>query len=344
MIGGKAEAVDNVVTSNTPWIEKYRPKKLSDIAHQEDVVSTLAKTLETANLPHLLFYGPPGTGKTSTILAVARELYGPKLMKKRVLELNASNERGIKVVRDKIKSFASLAVSSRESTPGYPCPPYKIIILDEADSMTKDAQSALRRTMEQYTKVTRFCIICNYVSRIIDPITSRCAKFRYKSLSSEAMISRLETICTAENVRIHPEVMPALVSVSGGDMRKSITLLQTARRLVGPEDSLRAEHINEVAGKIPDDAVDYLLKACKTKSFAQIENATKDIAAEGYPLDQILAQLQPLIADDESMTNIHKSKICIRIAECDLKLVENADEYLQLLDVLSFISTTILEK
>lgn len=231
------------VSSPSLFVSCSRPRKLDDVAHQEEVVQTLRRTLQSGNLPHLLFYGPPGTGKTSTILAMARELYGPDLMKKRVLELNASNERGIDVIRHKVKEFAQIAVGARDSVPGYPCPPFKIIILDEADSMTKDAQSALRRTMEQYTKVTRFAIICNYVSRsalrsrvrhatedvcaasvgvavshsvptlilflpdsIIEPITSRCAKFRYKPLSGESMIGRLRTIAEAEKITLQDEV------------------------------------------------------------------------------------------------------------------------------------------
>eukprot|EP00493_Phyllostaurus_siculus_P023200 UN23535 len=177
--------VDKKPEKEKPWVEKYRPKKLSDVAHQEAVTSALSTSLKTGNLSHLLFYGPPGTGKTSTILACARELYGP-LMKKRVLELNASDERGISIVRHKVKQFAQGAVGSKK-VKGHLCPPYKIIILDECDSMTNAAQSALRRTMEKYSKTTRFCLICNYVTRIMPPVASRCAKFRFQRLPMKAM-------------------------------------------------------------------------------------------------------------------------------------------------------------
>merc|ERR1719510_2750088 len=172
-------------------------------------------SLESANLPHLLFYGPPGTGKTSTILAVSRELYGPALMKSRVLELNASDERGISVVRHKVKNFAKIAVGiTKDHDPKYPCPPYKIIILDEADSMTRDAQSALRRTMEKWSKVTRFCLICNYVSRILPPVASRCAKFRFKSLPSEEISKKLASIAESEKCDVDEDTIKALEHVS----------------------------------------------------------------------------------------------------------------------------------
>eukprot|EP01124_Arcella_intermedia_P003465 TRINITY_DN11915_c0_g1_i1.p1 TRINITY_DN11915_c0_g1~~TRINITY_DN11915_c0_g1_i1.p1 ORF type:complete len:233 (-),score=42.48 TRINITY_DN11915_c0_g1_i1:113-811(-) len=187
-----------------PWVEKYRPKTVDDISHQEEVVKTLKKSLETGNLPHLLFYGPPGTGKTSTILAIAHQLYGEDVAE-RVLELNASDERGIDIIRNKVKRFSSLAVSKD--------PPYKLIILDEADMLTTDAQNALRRTMEHFSKVTRFCIICNYISRIIEPLTSRCAKFRFKSLGLSNIETRLEHISQQENISITPPVISAIAKV-----------------------------------------------------------------------------------------------------------------------------------
>ena len=182
-----------------PWVEKYRPERVDDVSHQEEVVKTLKTSIEQGSLPHLLFHGPPGTGKTTTILAVGRELFGPDLYKQRILELNASDERGISVIREKVKIFAQGAVGGQK-TSGYPCPRFKIIILDEADTMTPDAQSALRRIMETYSKVTRFCLVCNYVTRIIEPLASRCAKFRFKSLPMDSMLERMRFIAQSENV------------------------------------------------------------------------------------------------------------------------------------------------
>ncbi|KAH9879162.1 Subunit of heteropentameric Replication factor C (RF-C) [Plenodomus biglobosus] len=241
-----------------PWVEKYRPKTLSEVTAQDNTIQILSRTLQSSNLPHMLFYGPPGTGKTSTILALAKQLYGPELLKSRVLELNASDERGISIVRQKVKDFARQqlsvapnhsvmvedkdALAKGEANAGpkmvryrdlYPCPPFKIIVLDEADSMTQDAQSALRRTMETYSRMTRFCLVCNYVTRIIDPLASRCSKFRFKSLDQGNAVKRVSDIARLEGVRLDDGVAEELVRVAEGDLRKAITFLQSAARLVG---------------------------------------------------------------------------------------------------------------
>uniref|UniRef100_A0AAQ6IKS6 AAA+ ATPase domain-containing protein n=1 Tax=Anabas testudineus TaxID=64144 RepID=A0AAQ6IKS6_ANATE len=256
-----------------PWVEKYRPKCVDEVAFQEEVVAVLKKSLQGADLPNLLFYGPPGTGKTSTILAAARELYGPGLFRQRVLELNASDERGIQVIREKVKNFAQLTVAGTR-TDGKPCPPFKIIILDEADSMTAPAQAALRRTMEKESRTTRFCLICNYISRIIEPLTSRCSKFRFKPLASQIQEERLLDICDKENLKYTKESIAALVRVSEGDLRKAITFLQSATRLhVNKEITERA--VVEIAGIVPPKMIDNLLQLCFKGTFEKLEVAVR---------------------------------------------------------------------
>jgi len=218
------------VPKYVPWVEKYRPNKIDEVSHQLEVVKSLNESIKTGQVPHLLMYGPPGTGKTSTVLAMAKELFGKDFYKSRILELNASDERGIQVVRDKIKKFAQRKIATN---PGINCPPIQICILDEADSMTIDAQAALRRIIEAYSTNTRFCIICNYISKIIDPLASRCVKFRFSAISQEAQKDRLNLICDRENIKIEsPKVLDALIDISEGDLRRSINTLQTCSSFV----------------------------------------------------------------------------------------------------------------
>ncbi|CAG8609600.1 12556_t:CDS:2, partial [Acaulospora morrowiae] len=174
---------------NLPWIEKYRPKTLEELVSHEEITSTIERFIENNRVPHLLFYGPPGTGKTTTILAFARKLYGQN-WRNMTMELNASDDRGIDVVREEIKTYASMG---RIFSTGF-----KLIILDEADSMTSSAQNALRRIIEKYTNNVRFCIICNYISKIIPAIQSRCTKFRFSPIGEEQVNSRLEYIIQSE--------------------------------------------------------------------------------------------------------------------------------------------------
>ena len=281
----------------------------------------------------MLFYGPPGTGKTSTILALAKELYGPEMFRTRVLELNASDERGISIVREKVKDFARMQLSNPPPhyKDKYPCPPYKIVILDEADSMTQDAQSALRRTMETYSKITRFCLICNYVTRIIDPLASRCSKFRFKSLDQGNAKKRLEDIANNENVKLEEGTVDTLIKCSEGDLRKAITFLQSAARLVGAvkvarpkanghskkrriaddedEDAMDIDgkddaivtvgSIEEIAGVIPGKVVDGLVKAMQPQSrgavYEAVAKQVTSLVADGWSATQVVTQVRKAI-------------------------------------------------
>ncbi|XP_021775220.1 replication factor C subunit 2-like [Chenopodium quinoa] len=320
-----------LLQSSQPWVEKYRPKQVKDVAHQDEVIRVLTNTLETTNCPHMLFYGPPGTGKTTTALAIAHQLFGPELYKSRVLELNASDDRGINVVRTKIKNFAAVAVGSAQRAGGYPCPPYKIIILDEADSMTEDAQNALRRTMETYSKVTRFFFICNYISRIIEPLASRCAKFRFKPLPEGIMKSRILHICGEEGINLDSQALTTLSSISQGDLRRAITYLQGAARLYG--SSISSKDLISVSGVIPEEVVQYLLAACKSGNFDLADKAVNNVISEGYPVSQMISQLFDIIVEADDLSDEHKARIFKKLGETDKCLVDGADEYLQLLDV-----------
>ncbi|CAL1547814.1 unnamed protein product [Lymnaea stagnalis] len=319
-----------------PWIEKYRPKNVEDVAYQDEVIAVLKKSLEGSDLPNLLFYGPPGTGKTSTILAASRQLFGPELYRDRVLELNASDERGISVIREKVKKFAQLTAGGTRSD-GKPCPPFKIIILDEADSMTKDAQSALRRTMERESKTTRFCLICNYVTRIIEPITSRCAKFRFKMLAEDILSSRLKKICDEEGVLIEDTVIDAVLKTSEGDMRKAIMTLQSASRLCGKDGTISREMIYNISGVISEDYLDKLIRKCSRDSYEDLDKAIQDVIMEGFAASQLLNQLHDRIIMMENISDKQKSIICEKMAEVDKALMDGADEYLQLMALFSTI-------
>ncbi|GAB1311289.1 Subunit of heteropentameric Replication factor C (RF-C) [Madurella fahalii] len=359
-VASNAEKQPNENTRVQPWVEKYRPKTLNDVTAQDHTITVLQRTLQASNLPHMLFYGPPGTGKTSTILALAKELYGPELMKSRVLELNASDERGISIVREKVKDFARMQLTN--PPPGYkaryPCPPFKIIILDEADSMTQDAQSALRRTMETYSKITRFCLICNYVTRIIDPLASRCSKFRFKSLDQGNARRRLEEIAGLEGVGLGDGAVDALIRCSEGDLRKAITFLQSAARLVGAgasasdgdgddkmdeDDKLvTVKIIEDIAGVIPDDTIQKLVKAMRPRAagetYQAIAKVVEDMVADGWSAGQTMTQLHQAVVYDETIPDLQKNKIVMVFSEIDKRLVDGADEHLSILDLALRIS------
>ncbi|KAK6201612.1 replication factor C, subunit RFC4 [Scheffersomyces amazonensis] len=357
---GKLDQYEEERLHHTPWVEKYRPKKLEDVASQDHAVTVLQRTIESANLPHMLFYGPPGTGKTSTILALAKTLYGPRLYKTRVLELNASDERGISIVREKIKNFARLTVSNptTEDLENYPCPPYKIIILDEADSMTNDAQAALRRTIENYSSVTRFCLICNYITRIIDPLASRCSKFRFKPLNNDNALNRLKYIAEEEKINLSEGVLEEVLKISNGDLRKAITFLQSATKLsnsledveMADEDGnfesettskITVNGIQEIAGVIPDDIVNQLANTIKSKNIKSISSQVNEVILQGRSAQQVIDQLHDKFILDDTINSITKNKIAGILFNIDKRLNNGTDEHVQLLNLFVQISNAL---
>jgi|UniRef100_A0A7S4D2Y9 replication factor C subunit 2/4 len=327
---------EETTRASAPWVEKYRPQRIDDVVHQEEIVATLKKTMQSPeNLTHLLFYGPPGTGKTTTILAVCKELFGPEYIKSRVKELNASDDRGIQVVRDKVKKFAQLAVTNtpNQNQDGqfYPVPAYKIIILDEADALLPDAQMALRRMMEDFAHVTRFCLICNYVSKIVDPIISRCAKYRFKPLNKEPLHTRIKYISDREGVQISPTALRHLDAVSKGDLRMAITFLQGAQRIYG--NDLSNCDFSDIAGCVPEQVIDEYLEALFSNDVNTVQDATISITRQGFSAAQILTQLHDLVvpSPETKIDSVRKAKLIFKMSETEKCLHDGADEYLQLL-------------
>ncbi|KRZ49685.1 Replication factor C subunit 4, partial [Trichinella nativa] len=323
--------VGNAKQACTPWVEKYRPKIVDDIAYQDEVVAVLKKSLTSNDIPNLLFYGPPGTGKTSAILALCRQIFGSEIYRDRVLELNASDERGIDVIRDKVKLFSQFA-ASEITEGGKKCPPLKMIILDEADSMTKQAQAALRRTMERESKTTRFCLICNYISCIIEPITSRCAKFRFKPLTLEIQIERLKKICENESVSIDDVALSSLISFCHGDLRRAINTLQSAASFKDKKEIVQTD-IEEICQIVPEEFVEKFIAICRKGSHENMEKLVLQLQREAYSAYQFIIQLHDKLIDDLMVSDLARAKFLSKLAVCENRILAGADETLQLMDL-----------
>ncbi|KEP63902.1 UNVERIFIED_CONTAM: replication factor C subunit 2, putative [Hammondia hammondi] len=315
-----------------PWVEKYRPRRVEDMAHQVEPKKMLRRILETGNMPHLLFYGPPGTGKTSAALALVRELFGREEAKNRLLELNASDDRGIKVVRERIKQYTKTNIAKGKINPetGREMPSWKVVILDEADMMTQDAQSALRRIMEAFSRTTRFIIICNYVHRIIDPIFSRCSPHRFEPVAREAQEARIRHICDSEGLVVTSGAVDALLRISQGDLRRAVTLLQSAASIY--DDNLHEDAILEVAGQPPARIVTDFLRACQA-SPSQASSEVDNVISQGWDVCLLLQEMIRQIVVSPHLKDLQKARVVNDIAQKEFAVFQGASPHLQLLSL-----------
>jgi replication factor C subunit 2/4 len=320
-----------------PWVEKYRPATIDDVAQQDEVCGALRKSLSTGELPNLLFYGPPGTGKTTVALALVQQFFG-KDWRSRVREMNASDERGIGAIRERVKTFAQLAVGNQQDSKAN----FRVVILDEADSMTHDAQAALRRIMEEFVHVTRFIIICNYVSKIIDPLHSRCSKFRFQLVAPQFQKARLLHIAEAEKVKLGPGAMDKLIELSRGDMRAAVTLLQTAQSFYG---EINQDALVEVACAVPTEAITTLMQRARTaKNTDEVLHAVRQFLRDGYSGQQVMEQLLAILTKDPSIPDLAKAKCATLFSQVDERLTQGCDEELQMFHLFSDLRPLVQAK
>lgn len=299
-------------------IEKYRPQKLDGVLGQDKIVNRFKGYVVDKNMPHLLFAGSPGNGKTSSAICLAKELYGAG-WRADFKELNGSDNRGIDVIRGIVKEFASVVSMSDVG--------FKIILLDEADNLTKDAQSALRRTMEQYSSSCRFILTCNYSSSIIEPIQSRCAVFRFKRLSNEDIIKRCKYICSLEEIRIEDDALEAVAFVSEGDCRKAIGILDSCR--MGDIEIIKVCNIYDIVGNVePVILRDVIKKALSREFFASLVVVEK-VILDGLSAIDILKGMVKCVLEINIDDKL-KVDIVSLIGETEFRISEGANEMIQM--------------
>ncbi|KAM3417850.1 hypothetical protein BST61_g6071 [Cercospora zeina] len=319
---GKRSAANLPVEAedNLPWVEKYRPNSLADVSGHHDILATINKFVDSNRLPHLLLYGPPGTGKTSTVLALARRIYGNKNMRQMVLELNASDDRGIDVVREQIKTFSStkqiFAGSFDKTQRDDTIANFKLIILDEADAMTSTAQMALRRIMEKYTANTRFCVIANYTHKLSPALLSRCTRFRFSPLKDADIRQLVDKVIVEENVNIEATAIDSLVTLSKGDMRRALNVLQACHASSTPlhvpgqpvkeDDDIQRDLITQetiydcIAAPHPADIQTIMKTLLNTKNVGSCMNTINTLKkAKGLALADILTALGEQLGEVE---------------------------------------------
>jgi replication factor C small subunit len=301
------------------WTEKYRPQNFDEVKGQDEIVKRVEAFVKKKNMPHLLFAGPAGVGKTTLSLVVARKLFGDR-WHENFLELNASDERGIDVIRVKVKDFARTRAIGDF--------PFKIIYLDECDALTKDAQQALRRTMENYTQTCRFILSCNYSSKIIDPIQSRCSVFRFKPLPKEDIYKIIEKIAKTEELHVDAEAKQALYEISEGDCRKLENIMQSSAAI---KDKITEELIYSVASAAEPKEIKDVLELCVQGSFLNAKDKLLDtMLSHGLAGLDVIKQVQQEIWKLEKVDNRKKLEMVKECGEAEFRMVEGSDEFIQL--------------
>ena len=301
------------------WTEKYRPRRFSEIKGQNEIVKKVENFVKKKNMPHLLFSGPAGVGKTTLSIVIARTLFGEK-WKENFLELNASDERGIDVIRNKVKDFARTRAIGEV--------PFKIIYLDESDALTRDAQQALRRIMENYTKTCRFILSCNYSSMIIDPIQSRCAIFRFKPLPKEDIIKIIDRIAKDEQLKLTAEAKEALYVVSNGDCRKLENIMQACSAL---SNEISEELVFSTGSMARPKEVSEILNLAINKKFIPARDLLIDTMLKyGLSGIDIIKQIQKQALEAKELPDSKKLDIVRYCGEVEFRLVEGSDPVIQL--------------
>jgi len=302
------------------WTEKYRPKKFEEIVGQEEILKRVKALVNSNNIPHLLFAGPAGTGKSTLALIVVKELFGDA-WRENYLELNASDERGIDVVRNTIKDFArTLAFDSN----------FKIIFLDECDALTNDAQQALRRTMEKYTKTCRFVLSCNYSSKIIEPIQSRCVIYRFKPLNGEDIEKQMQVVADKEKLEIDKKAKAAINYVAQGDLRKAINIIQACS---GIETKINEETVYSVSSRARPEQVQEMILLALDKKFLEARKKLDELMYEyGMSGEDIVKQLfrETMNLEKDKLSDQDKVELVDTIGEYDFRIVEGANERIQI--------------
>ncbi|MFX1304721.1 MAG: replication factor C small subunit [Promethearchaeota archaeon] len=310
-----------------PWVEKYRPRVLNEVINQNGIIKRLKQFVKDKSMPHLIFAGPAGTGKTTSALAMVRELYGRKMAINRTyLELNASDARGIDVIRTYVKDFA-------KARPPIDIP-FKVLILDEADNMTAPAQQALRRTMEKYTRNCRMILICNYSNKIIPPIQSRCVVFRFASLNNDDIKSSVKYIAKQENITLTPGGLSAIVDVSRGDCRRAINYLQSCGTISKKIDQ---EIVFRVAGEVPPEKIKEILNTALDGQLQLSIKLLNDLIREyGLSGQNIIKNLHREIYDLKIQEDL-KIELSKLLAEFEYRLSQGGTEEIQLQALLAKI-------